>query len=134
MHVEYGLCITNYNLNRQSQEEQTLYQQNDLGEKAFFRIFKDNKSFWEVSTIERRIGNMMYIVKGLQSMHKRHLNQVKRHVSKWVDSSPSEETVMDVIYGTFDIQTSLVAPKICHSKRKRKAMDLIIVNPKYIRY
>ena len=30
---------------------------------VFFRIFKDNKSFWEVGMIDRRVGNMMYIVK-----------------------------------------------------------------------
>ena len=30
LHVEYGLCTTNYNLNRRSQEEQTSYQQNAI--------------------------------------------------------------------------------------------------------
>ena len=26
-------------------------------------MFKDNKSFWEAGTIEKRIGNVIYIVK-----------------------------------------------------------------------
>ena len=39
LHVEYGLCMTNYNLNRQSLEEQTLYQQN--------AIIPEKKSFLE---------------------------------------------------------------------------------------
>ena len=76
----------------------------------------------------------MYIVKGPQFMHKRHLNQLRRCISNEADSGPLEETVMDVIYDTFNIPTPLVAPEICHSKRKRKAMDLIIVNPKCRRY
>ena len=104
------------------------------GEKVFFRIFKENKSFWEAGTIKRRVGNMIYIVKGPQFMHKRHLNQLKRCISNEVDSSSSEKTVMDVIYDTFNIPTPLVAPKIHPSKRKRKATDLIIVNPKHRRY
>ena len=41
---------------------------------------------------------------------------------------------MDVINDIFNIPTLLAAPDKCHSKRKRKARDLIIVNPKCIRY
>ena len=103
------------------------------GEKDFFRIFKDSKSFWEAGTIERKVGNMMYFVNGPQFKHKRHLNQLRRRISNATDSDHSEETVMDVIYDTFDIPT-LVAPEIRRSKWKRKAIDLIIVNPKCRRY
>ena len=70
------------------------------GEKVFFRNFKDNKSFWVAGKIER------------------------------IDSSPSEETVMDVINETFNIPTPLAAPEIRRFKRKRKATNLIIANPK----
>ena len=61
---------------------------------------------------------MMYIVKGPQFTHKRHLNQLRRRISNEADSSPSEETVMDVIYNTFNIPTPLTAPEIRRSKRK----------------
>ena len=73
------------------------------GEKGFFRNFKDNKSFWEAGTIERRVGNIMSIVKGPQFGHKTYLNQLRRHISNKADSDSSEETVMDVIYDTFNI-------------------------------
>ena len=39
-----------------------------------------------------------------------------------------------VLSDTFDIPTPLAGPKMYSSNRKRKATDLIVVNPKYIRY
>ena len=104
------------------------------GEKVFFRIFRNNKSFWKVGTIKRRVENMIYIVKGPQFTHKRHLNQLRRCILNEVDSSPSEETLIDVIYDAFNILTPLAALEIRHSKRKRKATNLIIVNLKCRRY
>ena len=47
---------------------------------------------------------MIYIVKGPQFTHKRHLNQLRGRISNEADSGPSEETVMDVIYDTFKFQ------------------------------
>ena len=49
------------------------------------------------------------------------------------DCRPPEEIVMDVIYDTFDIPTTQAAHEKRHSRRKRKATDLIAVNPKRIR-
>ena len=103
------------------------------GDKIFFRILKDNKSFWEMGTIEKRVGNMIYIIKCRQFIHKRHLNQVRKRLTDEADSG-SDETVMDVIYDTFDIPTTLAASEMSRSKRKRKATDLFVVNPKRIRY
>ena len=74
------------------------------------------------------------MVKGPQFTHKRHLNQLRRHLTDEVDSGPSEETEMDIIYDTFDIPIPLAVPEIRRSKRKRKATDLIVVNPKRRRY
>ena len=34
------------------------------GEKNYFKIFKANKTFWELGTIKKRIGNMVYIIDG----------------------------------------------------------------------
>ena len=44
------------------------------------------------------------------------------------DGGSPEETVMDVIYDTFDIPTPQVTLEMRRSKRKRKATDLIVVN------
>ena len=106
----------------------------NLGEKVFFRIFKDNRSFLDAGTVERRVGDMMYILKGPQFPHRKYPNPLMRRISNEADSGPLEETVIDVIYDTFNIPTSLAAPEISRSKRKRKATDLIIVNPKRRRY
>ena len=75
---------------------------------------------------------MIYIIKGPKLTHKRHLNQLRKRLTDEADSGPPEETVVDVIYNTFDIPTPLAAPEMCRFKR-RKATDLIVV-PKRIRY
>ena len=49
-----------------------------LGE-GFFRIFHDDKFFWEMGTIEKIVGNMIYVIKGSQFAHKRHLNEPRKH-------------------------------------------------------
>ena len=77
---------------------------------------------------------MIYIIKGLQFAHKRHLNQLRKCLIVVADSGSSEETVMDVIYDTFDIPTPLAAPEMRRCNRKRKATYLTVVNPKRIRY
>ena len=59
-----------------------------------------------MDTIEKRIGNMIYIIKGPQFTHKRHLNQIKKRLSDDADSDPPEEKeVMYVIYDPFDMPT-----------------------------
>ena len=45
------------------------------GDKVFFRIIKNKKSFGEMETIEKRVENMIYIIKGSQFTYKRHYNQ-----------------------------------------------------------
>ena len=97
-------------------------------------MFKDNKSFWEVCTIEKRVGNVIYIIKRPQFTHKHHLNQISKHSSNVPDSGPAEDMAMDIIYDKFDIPTPLVILGVRCSKRKRKAMDLLVVNPKWRRY
>ena len=47
---------------------------------------------------------MIYIIKGPQFTHKRHLNQLRKCLTDETDSGPPEETVMDVIYDTFDLR------------------------------
>ena len=128
-HVGYGPFTTNYSWNIRSIEEHASYPQNDIfPEIVFFRIFKDNKSFWEMGRIEKRVGNIIHILKGPQFTHKRHLNQLRKRLT---DSGSPEETVMDVIYDTFNILTSLAAQEM-HRFKRRKATDSI--NQKRIRY
>ena len=95
------------------------------GEKVCFQIFHDNKSFWEMDTIEKRVGNMIYIIRGPQFTHKTHLNQIRKRLFDDADIGPPEEKeVMDVIYDTFDMQILQVAPEQCRLKRKRKMTRL----------
>ena len=57
-----------------------------------------------MGTIEKKVGNTMYIIRGPQFTHKRHLNQIWKHLSDDADGAPSEEKeVVDVIYDTFDL-------------------------------
>ena len=67
------------------------------GDKFFFRIFKDNKYFGDMGTIEKRVWNMIYIINGPQFTHKRHLNQHRKRLSEEADSEHSRETVNIVI-------------------------------------
>ena len=98
-------------------------------------MFKNNKSFWELGKIEKRIGNMVYIIQGPKFSHKRHLNQLRKRLSDNTDSaSQEEEEIIDTIYDTFDIEIPQAAPEPRQSKRKRKLTDLIVIDPKRKRY
>ena len=48
------------------------------GDKVFFKAYSNNTSFWELGIIDKRIGNMTYILLGPTATHKRHLNQIRR--------------------------------------------------------
>ena len=66
-------------------------------------IFRDNKSFWEIGPIEKRIENMIYIIKGPQLTHKRQ-TKLKKPPSEDADiASPEEKEAMDIIYDIFDM-------------------------------
>ena len=105
------------------------------GEKIYFQMFRNNKTFWELGKIQKRIGNMVYIVEGPKFSHKRHLNQLRKRLSEDVNSGPPEqEEVMDVIYDTFSLPTPQAAPQQRHSSRKRRATEFININPKRKKY
>ena len=98
-------------------------------------MFRDDKSFWEIGAIKKRIENMIYITKSPQFSHKRHLNQIRKRQSDDADSGPPEEKqVMDIIYDTFEVPIPQVALEQRRLKRKRKMTDFIVVNPKRKRY
>ena len=64
-----------------------------------------------MGTIGKRVGNIIYIIKGPQFTQQRHLNQITKRLSDDSDSGPPEEKeVMDVIYDTFDIPIPQTTP------------------------
>ena len=105
------------------------------GEKVYFKMFKQNKTFWELGTIRQRVGNMVYIVEGPTFTHKRHLNQLRKRWSDDPDINPPEvEETMDIIYDMFDLPSPQPTPQTRRSSRKRKTTELIDVNPKRKKY
>ena len=96
-------------------------------------MFRDCKSFWEMGSIKKRIGYMIYIIKGSQFTHKGYLNQIRKFLSDKVDSGhPEEKEAKDVIYDTFDIKIPQAAPGQPRLKRKKKMIDFMVVNPKSV--
>ena len=74
-----------------------------------------------MGTIKKRIGNMIYIIKGLQFTLKRHLDKIRKQLSYDANSGPPEEKeVTNVIYDTFDMPILQVSPEQRRLKRKRK--------------
>ena len=81
-HIGYGPFTTNYSRNRWNLEEHVSYPQNDIIlEIKSFSEFSDNKPFGEIGTIEKRVGRMIYIIKGPQFTHKRRLNQLMKRIT-----------------------------------------------------
>ena len=95
-----------------------------------FQKLQRQQIFWGYGNDRKKCWEHIYIIKGPHFTHKKHPNQLR----KLLTDEGNSETVMDVIYDTFDISTPTAAPEMGRSKRKRKATDLIVVNPKRIRY
>ena len=105
------------------------------GEKIYFKVYKQNKTFWELGTIKKRIGNMVYIIDGPKFSHKRHTNQLRKRWSDDINSGPPEnEDTMDVIYDTFDLPSPQQASERRRSLRKRKTTEFLNLNPKKRKY
>ena len=100
----------------------------------FFRMFQSNKSYLETGTVDKEIGNMIYIIKGPRFNHKRHLNQIRKWYSNIVENNPREEDLMDVVFDTFEVPKPQTAPEPKRSKRKREITDLIGINPRKKKY
>ena len=101
------------------------------GEKIFFQMYKNNKTFWEQGKVKNRIGRMVYIIEGPHFTHKKHLNQLRKRTSE--DSSgtpPEQEEVMDLLYDTFDLEAPQTNTEQRRSSRKRKLTDPLEVNPR----
>ena len=81
-----------------------------LGEKIFFQMHKDNKTFWEQGTIKNRIGCMVYMVEGPHATHKKHLNQIRK-----CTSDKSSETLPEEMYDAFNLEPPQTSTEIHHS-------------------
>ena len=65
----------------------------ELGKRVFLNV-SDGEKYWEVGTI----GKMIYLVKGPDIVHKRHLNQTKnRHIDEENDT-PMVVEPMEVLF------------------------------------
>lgn len=84
-------------------------------------MFKNSTSYWEPGTIEKQIGNVIYIIQGPKFLHKRHLNQTRKRLLEDSNGLPQEEEeVMDTIFDTFNMQRPQAISELWKSSRKRK--------------
>ena len=104
------------------------------GDKVFFKIYRGGKDFWEDGLITKRIGKMLYMVKGAKWEHKRHLNQLRK---RFTEDLKDKEVPMEVFYDMFDVPTppqpEIVAERRT-SKRKRKRVERLSPDPKRKKY
>ena len=108
----------------------------NLGDKVYFKHFKNNVSFWELGKIIKRIGNVIYIIQGSTFKHKRYVNQIRKRITEDQDDLPQEEVeAIETVYDTFDIEpTAKIPPEPRRSGRKRKFTDPLMVHPKRKKY
>ena len=52
--------------------------------------------------IFKRIGRMIYLVKGLEMAHKRHLNQIKSRYIDEENNTPVDVEPIEVLFDTFE--------------------------------
>ena len=106
------------------------------GDKVIFKAYKNNITFWEVGTVKQRIGELVYIVQGPKNTHKRHMNQFRKCRLNKSEVSPQNicEEPIDAIFDHFDLDTPQVSPEVRRSRRKRKFMQPLDVNPKRRKY
>lgn len=86
--------------------------------------------------MDKRIGDLIYIIKGPKNTQKGHQNQLKKcYVLEHEESIPDEEEdPIDVMYDIFQVEPPQNTPEPRRSGRKRKFTDPLDVNPKRKRY
>ena len=121
------------------------------GQKIYFRNYRNGKSFWDDGTILKRIGRVVYTIKGPKFECKRHINQIRPRHTESIETT-TEEIPMEVFYDTFDISPPIRVPErmdtstvpsqqgIIRSesprrgKRKRRPTTRLSPDPKKHRY
>ena len=81
---------------------------NENWRKSFSRMFQSNKSYQETGKVDKQIGNMIYIIKGPNFTHKRHLNQIS--AIRLPPRKTIERKTMDVLFDTFKIPILQTVP------------------------
>lgn len=126
------------------------------GDKVFFKNYRPGKCFWEDGIVSKRIGRVIYIVKGKKHFCKRHINEMRYRYIKTVEND--SEIPMEVLYDAFQIQPPINSevpmevtstPKITDfqkskntptrnvrrkSDRKKKRTTRLCPNPKRKKY
>ena len=81
-----------------------------------------------MDTLEKRVGNIIYIIKCSLFTCKTHLNQIRKPLSDDANSGPPEEKeVMDIIYDTFDMPIPQEAPEPRCLKKNEKWQTLSLL-------
>ena len=92
-------------------------------------------NYWEDGIVTKRIGTVIYIIKGKQFDHKRHVNQIRPQYIESIEQN-DVELPMEVLYDTFEItplinQKALVdvppAPSTYYSPQIQQASPLLTV-------
>ena len=99
------------------------------GEKVFFQVQRNNTTSWEQGKIQKRIGQMVYLIEGPTFIHKKHANQIrKRYTEDDVQPPAEQEEIMDQLYDSFDLEPPRAVGQR-RSSRKRKMIDPIMILP-----
>ena len=77
---------------------------------------------------------MVYIVEGPKYTHKRHQNQLQKHLFNDSDILQTEEEPIDTIFDMFDLDLPQPTTEIHRSGGKRKFTDPLIIGPKRKKY
>ena len=72
------------------------------GDKVFFRYYRTGKSYWEDGIVTKRLGTVIYIIKGKRFDHKRYVNQIRPLYIENIEHN-DVELPMEVLYDTFEI-------------------------------
>ena len=98
-------------------------------EKVFFYMFQSNKSYWETSTVDKQIGNIIYIIWGPGSPVKDTWTKDGSGIRIPLRTTLKKKTqwISCLTRSRFWYHKQLQNRR---SKRKREIMDLIEINPK----
>ena len=66
-------------------------------------MYQTGKRYWEVGTIVKRIGRMIYLVKGPKMALKKLLNQTKSRHTDEENDTPVDDEPMEVLFDTLDV-------------------------------
>ena len=93
---------------KKKKNENEFYKMSDF---LFTDCIRRGKRYWEVGTIDKKNGRMIYLVKWPKMVHKRHLDQAKSWHLDEENDTPVDVEPMEVLYDKFDIPFPRKAPE-----------------------